>query len=104
MSYASDDLDRLNTVTDNRLTGSNTTSYSYDSASNVATVTYPNGVVSTFSYDTLNRISGLSSSPASYSYQRGSTGNLTGVTESSGRTVPQASRLDSPARRAGVLH
>ena len=38
MSYAYDDLDRLLTVTDNRLTGNNVTTYSYDNASNVATV------------------------------------------------------------------
>ena len=55
MSYTYDDLDRLSTVVDNRLSVNNTTTYSYDSASNVATVTYPNGVQSTFTYDTLNR-------------------------------------------------
>jgi hypothetical protein len=37
--------------------------------------------------DTLNRVTGLSSQPASYSYQRGPTGNLTQATESNGRTV-----------------
>jgi RHS repeat-associated protein len=87
MSYTYDDLDRLSTVVDNRLSGNNTTTYSYDNASNVATVTYPNGVQSTFSYDTLNRVTGLSSQPASYTYQRGPAGNLTSVTESSGRTA-----------------
>jgi RHS repeat-associated protein len=87
MSYTYDDLDRLSTVVDNRLSGNNTTTYSYDSASNVATVTYPNGVQSTFTYDTLNRVTGLSSQPASYTYQRGPTGNLTSVTESNGRQV-----------------
>ncbi len=86
MSYTYDDLNRLSTVTDNRLTGSNVTTYAYDSASNIATVTYPNGVQSTFTYDTLNRMTGLSSQPASYAYQRGPTGNLTSVTESNGRT------------------
>jgi YD repeat-containing protein len=60
MSYTYDDLDRLSTVVDNRLSGNNTTTYSYDNASNVATVTYPNGVQSTFTYDTLNRVTGLS--------------------------------------------
>jgi YD repeat-containing protein len=54
--------------------------------SNVATVTYPNGIQSTFTYDTLNRISGLSSQVSGYTYQRGPTGNLTGATESNGRT------------------
>jgi uncharacterized protein RhaS with RHS repeats len=64
-----------------------TTIYAYDPAKNVATVTYPNGVASTLSYDALNRMMVLSSSPASYTYARGATGNLTGATESSGRTV-----------------
>jgi YD repeat-containing protein len=80
MSYTYDSLNRLSTAVDNRLSGSNTTTYTYDNASNVGTVTYPNGVQSTFTYDTLNRVSGLSSQPASYAYQRGPTGNLTGAT------------------------
>jgi RHS repeat-associated protein len=42
---------------------------------------------STFAYDTLNRVTGLSSQPASYSYQRGPAGNLTQGTESNGRSV-----------------
>jgi YD repeat-containing protein len=85
MAYSYDDLNRLSTVTDNRTGG--VTSYSYDSANNLGTVTYPNGVQSTFAYDTLNRVTGLSSQTASYSYQRGPTGNLTSVSESSGRQV-----------------
>jgi RHS repeat-associated protein len=87
MSYTYDNLDRLSTVVDNRLSGNNTTTYNYDNASNVATVTYPNGVQSTFAYDTLNRVTGLSSQPVSYTYQRGPTGNLSSVAESSGRAV-----------------
>jgi RHS repeat-associated protein len=43
-------------------------------------------VQSTFTYDTLNRVSGLSSQVGGYTYQRGPTGNLTGATESTGRT------------------
>ncbi|HEY1646627.1 MAG TPA: RHS repeat-associated core domain-containing protein [Terracidiphilus sp.] len=88
MSYTYDTLDRLSTVTDNRLmSGSNVTTYTYDTANNVAMVLYPNGVQSTFAYDKLNRISGLSSQPASYTYQRDFAGNLTSVVESSGRNV-----------------
>jgi YD repeat-containing protein len=71
MSDAYDSLNRLSTVTDNRLTGSNVTTYTYDSASNVATVAYPNGVTSTFTYDAENRVTELSSTPATYSYTRG---------------------------------
>jgi hypothetical protein len=52
MSYTYDSHNGLSTVVDNGLSGSNTTAYSHDSASNVATVTYPNGAQSTFTYDT----------------------------------------------------
>lgn len=38
-------------------------------------------------YDTLDRVTGLSSQPASYTYQRGPTGNLLSMAESSGRQV-----------------
>lgn len=75
MSYTYDSINRLSTVVDNRLSGSNTTTYTYDDASNVGTVTYPNGVQSTFTYDTLNRVSGLSSQVSGYTYQRDPTGN-----------------------------
>jgi RHS repeat-associated protein len=44
-------------------------------------------VQSTFTYDALNRVSGLSSQVSGYTYQRGPTGNLTGATESNGRTA-----------------
>jgi len=87
VSYSYDDLNRLTAVVDGNLNGSNTTSYTYDSANNIATATYPNGLQTTFSYDQLNRVSALSSSVAGYTYQRGATGNLTNETESSGRTV-----------------
>jgi RHS repeat-associated protein len=87
VGYQYDSLNRLVAVVDGNLTGANTTTYTYDDASNVATVTFPNGVRSTFTYDTLNRVSELSSAPASYQYQRGPTGNLTSGSESSGRTI-----------------
>ena len=67
--------------------GSDTTSYAYDSASNVGSVTYPNGITAQFTYDTLNRVMGLNSQVAGYTYQRGATGNLTSATEQNGRTV-----------------
>ena len=86
MSCTNDSHNRLSTVLYNRLSGLNTTTFSYDSASNVTTVTYPNGAQSTFRYDTLNRFSGLSSQVSCYTYQRGPTGNLTGSTESNGHT------------------
>jgi RHS repeat-associated protein len=71
-----------------------TTTYAYDSASNLVTVTYPNQLQSTIQYDSLNRLTSLntatttSSTPvAGYSYTLGATGNRTGATEQSGRTL-----------------
>jgi RHS repeat-associated protein len=87
-TYAYDSRNRLSTVEDANLpSGANTTSYSYDAASNVGQVLYPNGVQSTMTYDVLNRIAGLATQASSYSYQRGAVGNLTNAVESSGRTV-----------------
>jgi YD repeat-containing protein len=88
MAYTYDSLSRLSTVVDNNLpAGQNTTSYAYDSASNLVTVTGPNQLQSTIQYDSLNRLTSLNSSTASYSYQLGATGNRTGATESNGRTI-----------------
>jgi RHS repeat-associated protein len=88
VAYSYDDLDRLSTVVDNNLPGQNTTTYSYDPASNVATVATPNGLTSTFTYDMLNRLTELSTPPvADYKYTLGLTGNRTGSTEQGGRTL-----------------
>jgi RHS repeat-associated protein len=87
VSYTYDDLNRLDTVTDNNLPGQNTTTYTYDNASNVGTVKYPNGLQSTFTYDTLNRLTALNAGTATYSYQLGATGNRTQATEQTGRTL-----------------
>src|SRR5208283_2112479 len=65
----------------------NTTTYTYDAASNLATVTYPNGLQSTFTYDDLNRLTALNNGKASYTYTLGPTGNRQSATESSGRTL-----------------
>ena len=87
VSYTYDDLDRLSTVVDNRLSGNNTTEYTYDPASNLATAKYPNGLQSSFTYDTLNRLTEMNAGTASYSYQLGDSGNRTQATESNGRTI-----------------
>jgi RHS repeat-associated protein len=63
--------------------GQNTTTYSYDPASNLATVTYPNGLQSSFTYDDLNRLKSMNG----YTYQFGPTGNRTSASEPSGRAV-----------------
>jgi RHS repeat-associated protein len=88
VSYSYDLLNRLSTVVDNRLTGNRTTTYSYNTANNMVTVAYPNGLTSTLSYGTLNRLTELSTPPvADYNYALGLTGNRTGATEHSGRSV-----------------
>ena len=88
VAYTYDGLNRLSTVVDNNLPGQNTTTYTYDPASNVATVATPNGLTSKFTYDTLNRLTELSTPPvADYKYTLGLTGNRTGSTEQGGRTL-----------------
>jgi RHS repeat-associated protein len=92
-SYQYDSQNRLSSVVDANLSsGSQATSYTYDSASNVGTVTLPNGVTSTFTYDTQNRVTGLSSTlsstaQAEYDYTRGYTGDLTDASEKHGGTT-----------------
>jgi len=75
---------------DNRLgSGANTTTYTYDPANNLATVTYPNGLQSTLSYDQLNRLASLTSSVSGYDYQYGPTGNRTSSAEANGCASPK---------------
>jgi len=88
MSYTYDSLNRLSTVVDNNLpAGQNTTTYAYDTASNLVTVTYPNKLQSAIQYDSMNRLTALNTATASYNYQLGATGNRTGATEQNGRTL-----------------
>jgi YD repeat-containing protein len=82
-----DDLNRLSTVADNRLSGNNTTTFTYDPASNLATATYPNGLQSTFSYDSLNRLTAIATPVSAYTYQLGPTGNRLSASEATGRTL-----------------
>ena len=88
VSYTYDAQNRLSTVVDGRLgSGANTTTYGYDPASNVANVTYPNGLQSVFSYDSLNRVTGLATQVSGYVYQLGPTGNRTSSLELNGRAI-----------------
>ncbi len=87
VSYAYDELNRLSTVTDSRLHGNQTTTYTYDPANNVATVTAPNGLQTTLNYDSLNRLTSLTTPISSYTYTLGATGIRTGATEGNGRTL-----------------
>ena len=87
-AYTWDAQNRLSTVVDGNLSGQNTTTYSYDPASNLVTAAYPNNLTSTYTYDALNRLTELSTSPvADYKYTLGATGIRTNATEQSGRTL-----------------
>ncbi len=95
-------LARRGTVTGNNLIDSDTTTHTCDASNKGSTVTCPTGGWSTFTRDTLNRISGLSSQPAGYACQSGPTGNQASETESSGRRrahfyCPQIRRAVSQA-------
>ncbi|MGJ5817560.1 RHS repeat-associated core domain-containing protein [Paludibaculum fermentans] len=57
VGYEYDAANRLQTVTDSRLT--NSTSYTYDDAGNLQSFTYPNGVVHAFTYDAADRPTNL---------------------------------------------
>ena len=87
MSYTYDSLNRLSTVVDARLAGNQTTTYAYDTASNVASVTYPNGVQYGFNYDELNRLKQIATSQTGYLYTFDSVGNRKTSTELNGRAV-----------------
>jgi RHS repeat-associated protein len=61
--------------------------YSYDPASNPATVNYPNGLQSMFTYDDLNRVTALNAPRVSYSYTLNPTGTRATASESNGRAL-----------------
>jgi RHS repeat-associated protein len=96
LTYTYDQLNRLSTVTDNRLVAqgitSGVTAYSYDPVGNLLNYSYPNGVTSAYSYDTLNRLTQMGSSKnaasiSNYAYTLGLAGNRLTVAELSGRAV-----------------
>jgi RHS repeat-associated protein len=87
VAHTYDDLNRLSTVVDNRLQGNQTTTYTYDPASNVASVATPNSLTASFTYNALNRLTALTTPVSSYNYQLGATGNRTSATEGNGRSL-----------------
>jgi YD repeat-containing protein len=91
-SYTYDALNRLATV----VNATGTISYAYDAVGNLASTAYPNGVTTTYSYNSLNRLVQMSSTGASglissYAYTLGPAGNRLRVVEAgsatTGRTV-----------------
>lgn len=97
MSYGYDGLNRLSTVTDNRLlaqgAASGVTSYSYDAVGNLSDFPYPNSVTTSYAYNALNRLTQMGSSSSrtgvlsSFAYTLGVAGNRLSVLEHSGRNV-----------------
>ena len=103
MTYTYDVLNRLATVTDNRIAAqggpSSPTTYSYDPTGNLTGYVYPNTVQTAKLFDPLNRLTqtcSATSSPAcsagtklsSFAYTLGLAGNRTAVAElPSGRNV-----------------
>ena len=99
LTYTYDALNRLATVTDNRLLAQGATSglttYNYDAVGNLQNFVYPNGVTHAYTYDTLNRLTQMGSSNNSaaisnYAYSLGAAGNRLTVAELSGRAVAYA--------------
>jgi RHS repeat-associated protein len=90
VNYGYDALNRLSQVQDNRL-AFGTTPYAYDNVGNLQGYTYPNGVQSAYTYNTLNRLTNLTvakgATLASYAYTLGQAGNRTQVLELGGRQV-----------------
>jgi RHS repeat-associated protein/uncharacterized repeat protein (TIGR01451 family) len=100
MTYTYDALNRLGSATD----GSGSTSYAYDAVGNLSGFTYPNGVKTTYSYNTLNRLTQMQSTCGTgasgcgtsgtaisrYTYTLGAAGNRLSVAELGGRTVNYA--------------
>jgi hypothetical protein len=70
-------------VVDNRLSGSNTTTYSYDLANNLARASYLGNLQTTFACDSHNRLTGRWLPAWELCYSLGPSGHRTGTTKSS---------------------
>jgi RHS repeat-associated protein len=85
-SYAYDDAGRLATVTAPQ---GRSYTYGYDVNGNRASLAYPNGIATTYAYDTLNRLTGIGTSRGgavvqSYAYTLGATGSRVQALEQDG--------------------
>jgi len=90
VNYAYDAINRLQSLTDNRLTPG-TTTYSYDAVNNLTGALSPNGVQSTLGYNALDNPTNLTISKGgvlrSYAYTYNAAGQRLSATENSGRAV-----------------
>jgi RHS repeat-associated protein len=93
VDYDYDALSRVSSVVDNRLPqGANSTTYTYDNVGNLQSYTYPNAVQTTHTFNSLNRLTEVTSALSStmlarYTYELAPAGNRLSVTELSGRKV-----------------
>jgi RHS repeat-associated protein len=86
VTYQYDALNRLSSVIDARLSGSQTTKYGYDAVGNLLTNILPNAVTNLYLYDKLNRLTNLTAkvgntSLGTFSYSLGPSGNRTNLIE-----------------------
>jgi len=87
VNYEYDTLNRLQHVVDSRLSGNQTTTYTYDDASNVTKVLYPNMVETDLTFDPLNRVTQLATSQTGYMYTLDAVGNRKTASEYDNRSV-----------------
>jgi len=92
VDYAYDDAGRLEKVIDQRFGGATVATYTYDAVGNLKTDARSNGVRSDYTYNPLNRLTGLTvaragTTQASYTYTHDRTGRRLSATELDGRTV-----------------
>lgn len=91
-SYTYDSQNRLETVTNDLVQGE-VSEYGYDDAGNLDTVTYPNGLVTDYDYNSLHQLTDVYTRDAQgnlishYHYTLGNTGRRTVIRELDGRTT-----------------
>ncbi len=64
----------------------------------MVTAAYPNGLQSSFTWDSRHRLTAPASPAASYSYALDPVVNRTGATEQTGRSVTSSTSASSPGR------
>ncbi len=92
VTYQYDALNRLSSVIDARLTGSQTTKYGYDPVGNLASNILANTVTNLYRYDQLNRLTNLTAKAGAtvlgdFSYLLGATGNRIKLSETVNGTI-----------------
>ena len=89
ISKTYDALNRLTSVTDDQ----GTTTYAYDAIGRQTQITYPNGVTTSYTYDSRNRVTKIEHKKSdgtilqSFAYTYDAVGNRTQVVENTGRKV-----------------